>query len=157
MAQTQIQTPGIADGAVTAAKIADGAVGTNEIASGVTITGNLIGTASSVTNGVYTTNFTNSFTGKGFQKMPGGFIIQWGQSSRPLREEEETQTFATPFSSGVFAIVATPISNNPPPGDKRDHWAVYNFGLNGFTLRSYFEAVNGSYTGVFYNWIAIGV
>ena len=127
------------------------------IASGVTITGNLIGNASSVTNGVYTTNFTNSFTGKGFQKMPGGFTIQWGQSSRPLREEEETQTFATPFSSGVFAIVATPISNNPPPGDKRDHWAVYNFGLNGFTLRSYFEAVNGSYTGVFYNWIAIGV
>jgi hypothetical protein len=147
----------IAANAVTADKIATGAVGTTEIASGVSITGTLNGTASSVTNGVYTTDFANSFLGKGYQKFPGGFTIQWGQSSGLLIEQEQIQIFATPFTAVVFAVVATPITNNAPPGDKRDHWAVYNFNVNNFTLRSNFEAVNGGYAGVAYNWIAIGV
>jgi len=88
----------------------------------------------------------------GYQKMPGGFTIQWGQSSGALGEQAQPQTFAIAFTSAVFAVIATPISDNPPPGDKRDHWAVYNFNLNGFTLRSYFET-----RPVAYNWIAIGI
>ena len=154
MSQTQVQTTGITDDSVTAAKIATGAVGTTEIASGVTITGTLNGNASSVTNGVYTTNFTGSnqdFVGtSGYQKMPGGFTIQWGQSSA-LGQTTQTQTFATPFTAAVFAVIATPISNSPPSGDKRDHWAVDSFTLNNFRLVSWFEG-----TSVAYNWIAIG-
>ena len=150
-----VGTTEIADDAVTADKIATGAVGTTEIASGVTITGTLNGNASSVTNGVYTTNFTGSnqdFVGtSGYQKLPGGFTIQWGQSS-PLGQQSQTQTFAIPFTSGVFAVIATPISNNPPAGDKRDHWAVSNFTSSNFTLISWFET-----TTVAYNWIAIGI
>jgi hypothetical protein len=44
---------------------------------GISISGN----AGTVTNGVYTTNFTGtnqSLTGTGYQKLPGGLIIQWG-------------------------------------------------------------------------------
>jgi len=92
-----------------------------------------------------------SYGTPGYQKMPGGFTIQWGQSS-PLGEQSQTQTFAIPFTSGVFAVIATPISNNPPAGDKRDHWAVSNFTLSNFTLISWFET-----TSVAYNWIAIGI
>jgi len=57
MSVTQVQTTGITDDAVNAAKIAAGAVGTTEIASGVSITGTLSGNASSSTT--FSTNRTN--------------------------------------------------------------------------------------------------
>jgi hypothetical protein len=145
-----VGTTEIANDAVTSAKIAAGAVGTTEIASGVTITGTLNGNASSVTNGVYTTNFPNSFANSGYQTFPGGFTIQWGISGR-LGQSTQTQTFATPFTTAVFAVIATPITSSPPAGDKRDHWAVDSFTLNNFRLVSWFEGPT-----VAYNWIAIG-
>ena len=154
IADNAVGTSQIADDAVTAAKIATGAVGTTEIASGVTITGTLNGNASSVTNGVYTTNFTGSnqdFVGtSGYQKLPGGLIIQWGVSSS-LGQTTQTQTFATPFTTAVFSIVATPTTDNTASGDKRDHWGVDTFTLNSFRLVSWFEN-----TSTTYNWIAIG-
>ena len=87
----------------------------------------------------------------GYQRMPGGFTIQWGQSS-PLGQQAQTQTFAIPFTSGVFAVIATPISSNPPGGDKTDHWAVSSFTLSNITLISWFEG-----TSVAYNWVAFGI
>jgi hypothetical protein len=111
------------------------------------------GSAGSVTNGVYTTNFASDFNSKGYQKFPGGFTIQWGNSSTLIGENgSEYQTFKIPFTSAVFSVVATPSSNDPPPGDKKDHWTCFNLSVNGFTLRSYME--RGSAT---YRWIAIGV
>ena len=172
MARTQIKTPGIANDAVTAAQIAAGAVGTTEIAndavttakiaagavgtteidSGVTITGTLNGNASTVTNGVYTGRFLNDFSGsRGYQKFPGGFIIQWGQSSRQLGQEDEFQTFATRFPGGVFSVQVTPNGGGNNPGDKRDHWLAISWQNDGFTLRSRFE--NG---GASYSWVAFG-
>jgi hypothetical protein len=95
--------------------------------------------------------FSNSYSTNGYQKFPGGFTIQWGRSSS-LGQATETQTFAIPFTTSVFSIVATPITNNAPAGDKRDHWAVDSFTLNNFRLVSHFET-----TTVAYNWIAMGI
>jgi hypothetical protein len=141
----------IAGNAVTADKIAPGAVGSDEIASGVSITGTLNGNASTVTNGVYTGSFTNSFSGTGYQQFPGGFIIQWGQSSGALGQQDQFQTFAIPFPGAVFSVLVTPNSGGGNVGDKRDHWLAVNWQLNGFTLRSYFE--NGTAS---YSWVAFG-
>jgi hypothetical protein len=146
-----VGTTEIADGAVTAAKIAAGAVGTTEIASGVSITGTLNGNAASVTNGVYTTNFPSNFSGKGYQKFPGGFMIQWG-TSNSLSQQDEFQTFATAFTGGVFSVLVTPNGGGGNAGNKRDHWLAFNYQLNGFTLRSWFESGAASYS-----WVAFGV
>jgi hypothetical protein len=129
---------------------------TGNITGNVTgnVTGDVSGNAGTVTNGVYTTTFTGAsqdFVGtSGYQKLPGGLIIQWGVSSS-LGQSTETQTFATPFTTTVFSIVATPTTANTASGDKRDHWGVDTFTLNDFRLVSWFEN-----TSTTYNWIAIG-
>jgi hypothetical protein len=153
MAQTQIKTPGIADGSITTAKIADGAVGTAEIASGVSITGTLNGNASTVTNGVYTGSFPNTFSATGYQQFPGGFIIQWGRSSGQLGSNGGTQyqTFAIQFPNAVFSIQATPSDDVAPAGDKKDHWTTSSHSTSGFMLRSWFEGANCAYS-----WVAFG-
>jgi hypothetical protein len=98
------------------------------------------------------TSFASDFVGtSGYQKFPGGFTIQWGRSSF-LGQQPQTQTFSIPFTSTVFSVVATPNYDNPPAGDKRDHWSVDSFTLSNFRLNSWFE--NKTVT---YNWIAIGV
>lgn len=46
------------------------------------VTGTVSGNAGTVTNGVYTTNFTSSnqsLATNGYQKIPGGLIMQWGE------------------------------------------------------------------------------
>ena len=108
------------------------------------------GNAASVTNGVYTTNFPNNFSGKGYQQFPGGFTIQWGTSSS-LSQQDEFQTFATPFTAAVFSVLVTPNGGGGNSGDKKDHWLALGYQLDGFTLRSYFE--NGAAS---YSWVAFG-
>ena len=106
-------------------------------------------------DGVTNSQFTGSnqdFVGtSGYQKLPGGLIMQWGTSSS-LGEGSQIQTFATAFTSSVFTVQVTPRSGGGNAGNKRDHWVANNWTLNGFTLTSYFE--NGSAS---YSWLAIGV
>jgi hypothetical protein len=172
MSQTQVQTIGIAadavtadkiatgavgtteiaNGAVTAAKIATAAVGTTEIASGVTITGTLDGNAASVTNGVYTTNFASSLGGNGYQRLPGGLIIQWGQVGFMSGIDATRRvTFSIQFTSAVYAVTVTPNSAAFPAGNKSDSQYTFNQDRNGFTLLSRQEN-----SGCSYSWIAIG-
>ena len=153
IADNAVGTSQIANDAVTAAKIATGAVGTTEIASGVTITGTLNGNASSVTNGVYTTNFNNSLSGNGFQRLPGGLIIQWGQIGVLVGNNATANVnFSIAFTSAVYSITATPSSVTTPPGNKSDSWYIDSQSTTGF--RMYSRQENGQCS---YNWIAIGV
>jgi hypothetical protein len=119
----------------------------------ITATEGFLGNAASVTNGVYTTDFAKNTNSKGYQSFPGGFTIQWGNSSSLVGENaSEYQTFAKPFTGAVFSVVATPSNDNPPPGDKKDHWSCLNVSLSGFTMRSYMEGRTQTY-----RWIAIGI
>jgi hypothetical protein len=125
--------------------------------TGVSIDGSsasCTGNAATVTDGVYTTNFDGSLTGKGYQKLPGGLIMQWGRSNGRLGGNggSQTQTFAIPFPTEVYSIQATPSDNVVPNGDKRDHWATSAHSLTGFTLHSWFETAPCAYS-----WFAVGV
>jgi hypothetical protein len=74
------------------------------------VTGNVTGNSDTVTNGVYTTNFTGSNQSKatnGYQKLPGGLIIQWGTISSLGDNVSETITFPLAFPTAVVSFVAT--------------------------------------------------
>jgi hypothetical protein len=116
-----------------------------------TIAASCSGNAATVTDGVYTTNFDRSLTANGYQKLPGGLIMQWGTSSS-LSQGSQFQTFATPFTSSVFSVQVTPRSGGGNAGNKRDHWIANSWTLTGFTLTSYFEDGSASYS-----WLAIGL
>jgi hypothetical protein len=150
-ASTAFVVAQIADDAPT--KTGTGASGT----WGIDISGN----AATVTNGVYTTNFTGanqSLGTNGYQKLPGGLIMQWGNVNvSPTLGGTTTVSFGVAFSSAVYSIVATPINITASlPGDKRDSWTVYSVTTSQFVLRSDVENMPDS-PGLNYYWFAIGV
>jgi hypothetical protein len=157
---------------ITDLAVADGGTGASSITSNSVIlgngsnalNGNLVAPGSS--GNVLTSNGTtwassapsvsvSSFTGSnqsigtnGYQKLPGGLIIQWGSntSSSPNNSvPTTTNNFPIAFTS-IYAFVATPNGNTPATdGD----WATV------FTTTQ-FGARHRLFT-VSYTWIAIGV
>lgn len=113
--------------------------------------------AATVTNGVYTTNFTGanqSLGSSGYQKLPGGLIMQWGSVTvTPAFNGTQSVTFPTAFASAVYSVTATPISVSLQAGDKRDSFSVQSVSTSGFTMNSAFENI----ASLTYYWIAIGV
>jgi hypothetical protein len=85
------------------------------------------------------TSFTRSLTTSGYQKLPGGLIIQWGQTA-----SWTAVTFPTTFTT-IFTAVATRISGNG---------AVGEFGIT-FNKDGITPGTNGN-TGP-YSWMAFGV
>jgi hypothetical protein len=133
------------------------------ISSNVTVLGNIllqgqmIGNAATVTNGVYTTDFTgsnNSLGANGYQKLPGGLIIQWGTVTvSPAFNGTQAVAFPTAFASSVYSVSATPISVSLQGGDKRDSFSVQSVSTSGFTMNSAFEDI----ASLSYYWMAVGV
>jgi hypothetical protein len=81
-----------------------------------TITGDISGNSGTVTNGVYTTNFTStnqSLASSGYQKLPGGVIIQWGTSSSVSAGSSVSVSFPISFPSAVGSIQLTAIDPSP--------------------------------------------
>jgi hypothetical protein len=54
--------------------------------------------------------YNSSLTTPGYQQLPGGLIMQWGQSAPITGQTTGTVTFATPFSTAVLSVTATPIN-----------------------------------------------
>lgn len=64
-------------------------------------------------NGALTASSFPIFTGSnqslgssGYQKLPGGLIIQWGQASSSI-SVDTTVTYPIPFPNGVLSLTAT--------------------------------------------------
>ena len=100
-------------------------------------------------------SFLNDFTGanqslsaNGFQKLPGGLIIQWGTSSLQTGSGEASlnNTFTIPFTT-VYSFVASRSSGGCTIDG--DFTTAYNNTSYGAKYR-----VAGVYT---FSWIAIGV
>ena len=56
----------------------------------------------------------------GYQKLPSGLIMQWGQSPNPATQLQTTVTFPIPFPTAclnVSATVSNPTGNVGAPGD----------------------------------------
>jgi hypothetical protein len=120
---------------------------------GISISGN----AATVTNGVYTTNFTGSnqsLGSNGYQKLPGGLILQWGSVTvDPGYNGTASITFPTAFSSSVYSVTATPQALTTAAGNKRDSFSVQSVSTTGFEIKSAFEDI----ATVTYYWFAVGV
>jgi hypothetical protein len=114
------------------------------------VTGNVSGNAGTVTNGVYTTNFTGSnqsFTGNGYQKLPGGLIMQWG-SFTAAANAATTVTFPTAFPTACGSVVLTFVE-----GNTTDQNAMK---LNSAPTTTNFVARNTQGTAFLTYWLAIG-
>jgi hypothetical protein len=81
------------------------------------VTGDVSGNAGTVTNGVYTTNFTGSnqsLVANGYQKLPGGLILQWGTYTSSS-DDPQSFSFPTSFTTSCLFVVATFINVNGFP------------------------------------------
>lgn len=132
-------------GAFTAASAAQivSAIGSTAVtnATNATTAASCSGNSATVTNGVYTTNFTGtnqSLVTNGYQKLPGGVIIQWG--SAPWNT---TVSFPITFPNAVWSVT---FGSQGADGIPR---------LSALTTSSFFYDSARS-TGTNAYWIAIG-
>jgi hypothetical protein len=112
---------GIAKASPTTALDVTGTVTATAFAGALTgnvtgnVTGNLTGNADTVTNGVYTTNFTSSnqsLTTDGYQKLPGGLIMQWGSVSITAGNVVTSVTFPIAFPNAALNAQITHIDTS---------------------------------------------
>jgi len=112
------------------------------------ILGSITGNSGTVTNGVYTTNFSGSnqsLTANGYQKFPGGLIIQWGKVT--ASSGAQSVTFPTAFTTACYYV--GPIDFIPGnTGGVGTNIALTAVSTTGFTTSS----INGR---EFY-WVALG-
>jgi hypothetical protein len=130
----------IADDAPT--KTGTGASGT----WGINVTGN----SGTVTNGVYTTNFTGgnqSLGTSGYQKLPGGLIMQWGNTGALSGGQNLTVTYPIAFPNAVLNVQTTVIVST----DTNEIVFVYNVSTSTFVAAN---SNPGALAGVY--WLAIG-
>lgn len=128
----------------------DQTIGGNKTFSN-TIVGNINGNSATVTNGVYTTNFSGtnqSLTSNGYQRLPGGLIMQWGTSSNIAQDSSGNVSFPTAFSNACFNIVITPIGALQTTSGGID--TVDAITTSGFTIRHGADSTRAFY------WQAIG-
>ena len=115
------------------------------------VTGTVSGNAGTVTNGVYTTNFTGtnqSLANPGYQKLPGGLIMQWGTSGTIGGDSFVSVTFPIAFTTAVYAMTATAIVSNPARDGSVNVQSITTTG---------FKLCNGDGTPQPGSWMAIGV
>ena len=120
-----VGTTQLADSGVTTAKIANSAVTSAKLASGA-----------AVANIGYTPVDPSEFTGanqskatSGFQKLPGGLVLQWGEISSTV-DSAQTFSFPTAFSSACVFVSLVRTDNSA--GNVQVN--ASNYTTTGFTL-----------------------
>lgn len=91
-----------------------------------------------------TADFGSSLTSNGYQKLPGGLIIQWGVTAPLGTNTNGTITFPTAFSTACLSVVTTSATGSS---------SLATLNVSAFTTTTYTYYAYGS--GVF-RWIAIG-
>lgn len=152
----------IATDAVTATQIAAGAVGTSELADANVTAAKLAAGASASNLGGYVSSvdgttgaitlanlaaFTKSLSGNGYQKLPGGLILQWGRGQYP-NAGWYTTTFPIAFPNACLTPIVIPELTGASSGT----------GINGAAISasSFQHFTWNNPTGVFFRWFAIG-
>ena len=109
---------------------------TSNVITANTVTANLIGNATTVTNGVYTTDFTGvsnqSVTTNGYQKFPGGLILQWCVGGNVASESDITVTFPIAFPTACLNIM---LGTQMPNGDRDGMFQLRSFDRFGCVAR----------------------
>ena len=91
-------------------------------------------------------NFLGSLTANGYQRLPGGLILQWGYYSGGAHGP--TITFPVAFPTAVLNLSAT-------AGTDNNAVAVGAINNSSFVVTQLEAASNTNSTGAFY-WLAIG-
>lgn len=94
-------------------------------------------------------DFTSSLAGSGYQKLPSGLIVQWGNVTY------SGVTFPIAFPTAVLGVYASPgvVSNVDHPNTAEIRIAYVT--LTGFTVNAYRDGT-GDVTAQGVNWLAIG-
>lgn len=93
----------------------------------------------------------------GYQRLPGGLILQWGRLSSPSNENSPiTVTFPLAFPANCFNVITTVEGINSNGNDAFEAYVVNDsVNVNNFIVR--FGAAGTSWPGPNYiRWIAIG-
>jgi hypothetical protein len=160
---------------ITDLTVADGGTGRSTLTAENVLLGNGTSAVNFVapgTNGnVLTSNGTtwtsaapsvssSSFTGAnqslataGYQKLPGGLIIQWGTAGPISGTASASISFSITFPTACLGVsLSRSGPNSTNAGDKRDSHFVYSTSTTAFSYTSNYEGI----TNVVYTWIAIG-
>lgn len=89
-------------------------------------------TAVTDTDFVFTNDFTStnqSLTTKGYQKIPGGLIFQWGGISSTI-DGEESFTFEIPFPNACLFISTQRTDTGSSSGLNASNYSVTGFDIN---------------------------
>jgi hypothetical protein len=118
---------------ITDLTVADGGTGVSTLSANAVLLGNgtsaLQTVAPSTSGNVLTSNgttwtsaalnFDKSLTTNGYQKIPGGLIVQWGTTSSISVDGSVTVTYPIAFPNAAFVVFATPygwtVSGGPGP------------------------------------------
>jgi hypothetical protein len=98
---------------------------------------------------VATTAFSNpgsAVSANGYQKLPSGIVLQWGNSGNISANSSATVTYPLAFPNNVFSITSTPTNNGVPANAS----AVTNNNTSNFTQN------NGTGSTCSFYWMAIG-
>lgn len=90
-----------------------------------------------------------SLAANGYQKLPGGLIIQWGTTGSVPVDGSLDVTFPIAFPSSCASVVAQQTYGSPGSGVVLPGWSISSKSATGFRLQ------NDAQAQVFY-WIAIG-
>jgi hypothetical protein len=164
-----INTPTITGGTITDITdltVADGGTGVSTIAANAVVLGNgtsAIQTVAPSTSGnVLTSNgttwsssalsslavFDKSLSANGYQKLPGGLIIQWGESGSVANDSSIAVTLPISFPSACVSVQIT--GNKVLATTGAGIQTVQSLSTTGFQIN------NGQDTAMTFYWIAIG-
>jgi hypothetical protein len=90
-----------------------------------------------------------SLVASGYQKLPGGLIIQWGTGAGGGNNTSSTKVFPISFPNAVFSVATVPFVAGVDASD------VVNV-IGSLTVSSFLMNYNTSGTAAGFKWMAIG-
>lgn len=97
-------------------------------------------------------DFLQSLGASGYQKMPGGLILQWGITAGANTGSLVTVTFPTPFATAVYGVQLQYVDGAANTGAGRGNPS--QVGVVNTTAFNFYHS--GSANGCQFYWFAIG-
>ncbi len=86
----------------------------------------------------------------GYQKLPGGVVIQWGVTGSLLSGSSNVVSLPTAFETGCLQVLAGVRDNSAVSTAATGQWGTGNYTVSAFNL------YNRTSVALTFNWLAIG-
>lgn len=100
------------------------------------------------------TGANQNLTQNGYQKLPGGLVLQWGRYNGTLNDTYADITFPIQFPDAVYSLTATSNTTTVSGGSDFRTAGVHINNTSSFRLFGYGGGASVTETG--YYWFAIG-